>query len=231
MNRSVLSPWGSFVGTWQMQRKPIQLKTRTKLTAHLYSSNVPVSSKWSSRAGSARSPSVANKESEDRTSQSPQHAHAVLSPQNGSKPNTADSNSSWVVIENTPSRTSSAAVDSLPPSQPKSHDGGSPLPKGSRAQSAVIASRSPTPAGVRQSPSVRSPSVVSVGDDVSLPPTRSNTAASQQTNSRPHSRMGGGSQAQSPLGSRPVSAVSQDNLHTLEAVGASPHLIEQYNVV
>ena len=238
INRSARSPWGSFVGTWQMERKPIQLKTRTKLTAHLYGSSVLAGSKSSSRAGSARSPSVA-KESEPPMSQSPQ-PQALQSPKDGSRPNTADSNSSWVIIENAPSHVSSAAVYSRPPSQPKSNmNEGSvpsppPLAEGSRAQSAVLASRSPTPAGVRQSPSVHSPSVMSAGDDVSLPPTRSNTAASQQqADSRPHSRMGGSSQVQAqPLiagigGSRSVSTASQNNLQIVEDAAASPHLIEQ----
>lgn len=216
-----------------MERKPIQLKTRTKLTAHLYGSSVQAGAKSTSRAGSARSP-TAFKESEAPTTQSPQ-PQALQSPQGGSRPNTADSNSSWVIIENAPS--SAVAADSPPPSQPKSSDGRSiqpsPLAEGSRAQSAVLASRSPTPAGVRQSPSVRSPSIMSAGDDVSLPPTRSNTAASpQQTNSRPHSRMGGSSQAQaqSPIagiGSRSVSTASQNNLQTFEDVVASTHSIEQ----
>ena len=33
--RCSASPWGSFLGTWQMERKPIQLRTRTKLMSHL----------------------------------------------------------------------------------------------------------------------------------------------------------------------------------------------------
>lgn len=35
--RSTSSPWGTFVGTWQAERKPIQLMTRTKLQNHLSS--------------------------------------------------------------------------------------------------------------------------------------------------------------------------------------------------
>ena len=233
INRSARSPWGSFVGTWQMERAPIQLKTRTKLTAHLYGSSGQGGSKLSSRAGSAKLP-VTVKESEAPTAQSPQ-PRALYSPKDGSRPNTADINSCWVIIENPPSHAS--AVESRPSSQAKSNSRGSmppsPPAEGSRAQSAVLAPRSPTPAGVRQSPSVRSPSVISAGDDVSLPPTRSNTAVSpQQTNSRPHSRMGGSShaQGQSPMagiGSRSVSTASQNNLQTIEDVTASPHLIEQ----
>ena len=236
INRSARSPWGSFVGTWQMERAPIQLKTRTKLTAHLYGSSGQADSKLSSRAESAKLP-VTVKESEAPTAQSPQ-PRALYSPKDGSRPNTADSNSSWVIIENPPSHASDVqAVESRPSSQPKSNSRGSvppsPPAEGSRAQSAVLASRSPTPAGVRQSPSVRSPSVISAGDDVSLPPTRSNTAVSpQQTNSRPHSRMGRSShaQGQSPMagiGSRSVSTASLNNLQTIEDVTASPHLIEQ----
>ena len=207
-----------------MERKPIQLKTRTKLTAHLYGSSVlQAGSKSSSRAESAKS---FIRESGAPTIQSPQ-PQALHSPKDDSRPNTADSTSSWVIIENPPSNASNVeAVDSRPPSQPKSNSRvsmqPSPLAEGSRAQSAVLASRSPTPAGVQQSPSACSPSVISAGDDVSLPPTRSNTAVSpQQTNSRPHSRMGGSSHAQSPtagIGSR--STVSQNNL---QAVAASPH--------
>lgn len=238
INRSARSPWGSFVGTWQMERAPIQLKTRTKLTAHLYGSSGQAGSKLSSRAGSAKLP-VAVKETEAPTAQSTQQ-QALYSPKDGSRPNTADSSSSWVVIENPPSHASEhdvQAVESRPPSQSKSNSRGSvppsPPAEGSQAQSAVLASRSPTPAGVRQSPSVYSPSVMSAGDDVTLPPTRSHTAVSpQQTNSRPHSRMGGSSQAQgqSPMagiGSRSVSTASQNNLQTFEDVAASPHLIEQ----
>jgi hypothetical protein len=235
INRSARSPWGSFVGTWQAERMPIQLKTRTKLTAHLYGSSGQASSKSSNRAGSAKLPIVYKAESEPPTTQSPQ-SQALRSPKDGSRPNTSDSNSSWVVIENPPSRHASN-VDSRPSSHPKSNSRGSvmssPSAEGSRAQSAVLASRSPTPAAVRQSPSLRSPSVMSAGDDISLPPARSNTAVSpQQTNSRPHSRLGGSSQAlaQSPMagvGSRSVSTASQNNLHTFEDVIASPHLIEQ----
>ena len=33
--RSTSSPWGTFVGTWQAERKPIKLMTRTKLQNHL----------------------------------------------------------------------------------------------------------------------------------------------------------------------------------------------------
>lgn len=213
-----------------MEREPIQLKTRTKLTAHLYGSNAQAGSKWSlSRAPSARSPTVLinhKVEGEHRSSTSLQ-LPAVQSSQNCSRPSTADSRSSWVIIENPPNSTPIAAADSRPPSQPKSYvyDGGSPLPDGSRAKSALIASRVPTPATVRQSPSARSPSAVSAGDDVSLPPTRSNTAASQQSNSRPHSRMDRDSQAhdQSAMESRQMSAMSQNNAQTFEAVTGSPH--------
>lgn len=35
--RSTASPWGPFVGTWQAERKPIQLMTKTKLQNHLSS--------------------------------------------------------------------------------------------------------------------------------------------------------------------------------------------------
>ncbi len=231
INRSARSPWGPFVGTWQAERMPIQLKTRTKLTAHLYGSSGQAGSKSSSRAGSAKSPIV----KAESATQSPQ-PQALRSPKDYSRPSTSDSNSSWIVIENPPSRHASN-VDSRPSSHPKSNSRGSMLPsppaEGSRAQSAVLASRSPTPAAVRQSPSLRSQSIMSAGDDVSLPPTRSNTAVSpQQTNSRPHSRLGGSSQApaQSPMagvGSRSVSTASQNSLHTFEDVIASPHLIEQ----
>ena len=218
-----------------MERKPIQLKTRTKLTAHLYGSlSVHAGSKSSSRAGSARSLTVF-KEIEAPIAQSPQPL-AMHSPKDGSRPKTVDSDSSWVIIETPPSRASGVqAVDSRPPSQLKSNSGESVQPpppaKGSQAHSAELASRSPTPAGVRQSPSIRSPSVLSAGDDVSLPPTRSNTAVSpQQTNSRPHSRMGGSSQAQaqSPIagiGSRSVSTASQNNAQS--PVVASPHMMGQ----
>lgn len=33
--RSTASPWGTFVGTWQAERKPIELMTRTKLQNNL----------------------------------------------------------------------------------------------------------------------------------------------------------------------------------------------------
>ena len=56
--QSPASPWGSFMGTWQAERKPIQLKTRTKLMTHLAQVDLDQGegggSKRSSRVTSAR---------------------------------------------------------------------------------------------------------------------------------------------------------------------------------
>lgn len=54
--RSVSSPWGSFVGTWQMERKPVQLKTTTRLqTRYKSAQSNRVSSAPSTRASSRAS--------------------------------------------------------------------------------------------------------------------------------------------------------------------------------
>lgn len=194
-----------------MERKPIQLKTKTKLTAQLYCTNVP-GSKQSSRVSNTRA-SATNKSALGLQPQSLQH---------DSRPNTSDSNSfSWVIIENVPSCASSVALDSHPASQLQSRNGEpvqasprvqSPLNQGSRAQSATALSRSPTPAAMQQPPSVLS-------DEVSIPQPQSPTG-SQQTTSRPQSRMGCGSQAQSPLGSTPPSTVLHNKLQTYDEADA-----------
>ena len=70
--RSPVSPWGSFVGTWQAERRPIQLKTRTKLMTHLsqIDQQNAEGSRRSSRATSAR----VSQASQRATSPRPQSA-------------------------------------------------------------------------------------------------------------------------------------------------------------
>lgn len=80
ISRSLASPWGSFVGTWQVQRKPIQLKTRTKLMNHL--SKIDQSSKQSSRAASAK----LSRESQRESVASPRPQSAQVSNHQGEEP-------------------------------------------------------------------------------------------------------------------------------------------------
>lgn len=79
ISRSLASPWGSFVGTWQAQRKPIQLKTRTKLMNHL--SKIDQSSKQSSRAASAK----LSRESQRESVASPRPQSAQVSNHQGDR--------------------------------------------------------------------------------------------------------------------------------------------------
>ena len=196
INRSPCSPWGSFVGTWQMERKPIQLKTKTRLTASLYRAYTP-GSRQSSRASSAR----ASKEIERLMS--PQGSQPQT-PQNASRPNTASDDSSWVIIDNLPSHNHSpVSVNSRPASQEKreSNCKESPLPQGSRIQSAAsLRSPTVTPAGQsnRSGNVSQNTGVASVGNDVNISRGVSPTG-SQKTASRPQSRRSEARESRSPL--------------------------------
>lgn len=109
ISRSLASPWGSFVGTWQAERKPIQLKTRTKLMNHLSKIDQSRGSKQSSRAASAKlsqesqrgsvasprpqSAQVSNHQGDDteepsKEGEGAQSTHTPNTADNGSKPPT-----------------------------------------------------------------------------------------------------------------------------------------------
>lgn len=209
--RSASSPWGTFVGTWQMERKPIHLKTRTRLTAHLYCTNTPT--KYSSQVPSAGE-SATNTQREFQASPGSQ----LHTPDNGSRLNTPGSNSSWVIIDSPPRHTPSAEINSCPASRSKVDD---VMPPGSRVQSATVGSRMPTPAApLHQSPSVRSTSVASAVDDASITQAKSPTT-SQKTASQQHSRVSSVSGTRSPLG---LLAASRNKSET---VASSPCLMAQ----
>ena len=181
INRSTSSPWGSFVGTWQMKRKPVQLKTHNKLTAHLYCTTPPLGSVLSRQTPSARAGAF-SKESEYQKSLHSQ----CLTPQNGPRPNSSDSNASWVIIDNFSNETPRVAMDSRPASE------------GSIIQPGASGSRTPSPSVLHNSPNGRSPSVISAIAEVSFPQTRTPTG-SQQMASRQQSRMSYTSGSKSPL--------------------------------
>lgn len=186
-----------------MERKPIQLQTRSKLTAHLYRTN-SADSRQSSRAYSARA-AVAFEQSEYENSP----GSLPPTPKNDSRPNTADSNSSWVVINQPPSDTPRDVADSRPASQ------------ASCDQQAAVGSRSPTPVAVHQSPSLRSPSVMSAIDEVSIAQTKSPTG-SHQTASQQQSRVSSASGVRSPSGVKPSSL---NKSQTSENALSIPHTV------
>ena len=70
--RSPVSPWGSFVGTWQAERRPIQLKTRTKLMTHL--SQIDQQNAEGSRRSSCATSARVSQASQRATSPRPQSA-------------------------------------------------------------------------------------------------------------------------------------------------------------
>ena len=69
VRQSTASPWGSFVGTWQMERKPLNIKTNPRLYRSLEQS--APNSKQSSRASSARPASVRSNDGSQVSNRSP----------------------------------------------------------------------------------------------------------------------------------------------------------------
>ena len=217
ISRSPASPWGSFLGTWQTERKPIQLKTRTKLMAHLAVTDD--ASRHGSRASSAGSVESGSRESEragETTGPSkPQ------SPTNGQKP---DQNKPIINIDE-PYPQGSKPPTPAPGSDPRlgrstrSIQGSVPSPARSLVSSAE-GPRLQSPLGSRlessESQRVRSALVRSATSPPSpagysmRPRTASAESHSQASGTppqRPESRMGGGeSGVQSPLGARPPSS-------------------------
>lgn len=171
VHRSPASPWGRFVGTWQAERKPIQLKTRTKLMTHLskikQTSEGGAGSKGSSRVSSAKISQESQRGSV--TSPRPQSAQAsqqgdsqeetrsTSSPHTTQHMNDDDDDSKSSVTPNTPPTTTGIVTPpihgSLPKSSPAPQDPSrttSPQSSSSRAVSAVSTrrsrvSRTPTP--------------------------------------------------------------------------------------
>ena len=219
VSRSTASPWGSFLGTWQMERKPIQLKSRTKLMAHLAVTDD--ASRHGSRASSAGS--VKSGSAESKKAGEVAGDFKPQSPSDSQKPGQSQANP----VEESSQQGSKAPTpgpnDSRPGTSAQSIQGSIQSPAGSRASTAE-GSRMQSPVGSRigssESQRVRS----ALARSVTSPPssagsTRPRTASAEphsrasgirtspQPQSRPESRMGvGGSGVQSPLGPRPPSS-------------------------
>jgi hypothetical protein len=132
--RSPASPWGSFVGTWQAERRPIQLTTRTKLMTHLSQIDQQKAggSRRSSRATSARV-SQASQRGNSATSPRPQSA---MESERGDR----DSNTVAPDSHNNETGNQSAAGGSKPPT-PATETGSKPP-----TPATETGSKPPTPA-------------------------------------------------------------------------------------
>ena len=196
VRRSPASPWGSFKGTWQTKRKPIQLQTTTKLMVHLSAID---GGRVGSRGSSARSnvskegkggaenepqspigneggaPEQPNDESRTVTAER-EPAHSPSPSQQGNNP----------LTPNGSSRPCTACMESIRDSKVQS-------PDGPRVMSAQLRSRGSSAAGSYHSQT----RVQSAGSQVGSP-------LPSEVPSRPESRMCA-SGTQSPLGFRPPS--------------------------
>ena len=215
MSRSPASPWGSFMGTWQMRRTPIQLKTRTKLMSHLSS----IDAKGGSRASSAGGSKPNSKESgrgskieEEDKPQSPTRSEKPVTPTQGEQPVTEPSqHGSRPPTPQHGSKPPTPNEGSRPNTSPESVQGSVQSPAGSvqgpRLHSPVGSSRGHS----RRSGSSRAQSAIvrsitpSAGVASRAGSAQPYSRASSQHPSRPESRMAG-SGTQSPLGFRPPSS-------------------------
>ena len=223
--RSLASPWGSFVGTWQAERNPIQLKTRTKLMTHLSQS---VGSKHSSRAASARvsresqretvtspRPQSAQVSHQEETKEShPVSPESVGTPQSTQPPSTADAGSkpstpASEVDSQCRTDTAASAHSSLPPHSktpspvPSAQETSHTSPSNGQPHVARAASATSTRSGVSRMPASSVPSrTQSATTTHTTPPQQPNSANSQVGSEVPsHGRVG----TQSPLPSTQVS--------------------------
>ena len=208
ISRSAASPWGSFLGTWQTERRPIQLKTQTKLMSHLAATDDD--SRHGSRASGAGSVKTGSRESERAGEMT-----------GGSKPQSPTDGRTNPVYVHEPSQQSSKPPTPAP-GDPRPGTGGTQSsmqgsvrsPAGSRVSSAAEGSRLQSPplppsaelcethwyaasAPLRHRGSARPRTALA----------ESHSRASGTPPQRPESRMGvGESGVQSPLGSRPPSS-------------------------
>ena len=202
-----------------MERKPIQLKTRTKLMAHLAVTDD--ASRHESRASSSGSVKPGSRESE-RAGKTTGRSKPQT-PTNGQKPDQSETNPVVDIDESSPPGskppTPAPGSDPRPGMSTRSIQGS--VPSTARSlESSAEGSRLQSPLGSRLSSSesqrVRSALVRSA---TSPPPpagysmrprtasAESHSQASGTPPQRPESRMGvGGSGVQSPLGSRPLSS-------------------------
>lgn len=207
--RSPASPWGSFLGTWQTERKPIQLRTRTKLMAHLAQIDQKTGgggSRKSSRASSARVMSQRSQRLGD-TGTSPR-PHSAVESEGGdreSKPGTPDSHgvNQSAAGDGSKLQTPATADNSKPPT-PSTEAGSKPPTPATEAGSkpptpdTEAGSKPPTPAPgsplAPQPPTSRAASAASSRTSVSL---QSCTPASSRAQSAAVTR--GPPQTQPPL--------------------------------
>ena len=190
--RSPASPWGSFVGTWQAERRPIQLRTRTKLLAHLSQIDQREGgSRKSSRVASAR---VASRESQ-REVTSPQRPQSAGVSEQGSREGAREGDGSG----------STEAQDQMagtkPPTPAKETGSKPPTPSSTKppTPSKEICSKPPTPGeetGTSKPPTPATaigskPSTAATGGVATPPPApqpaRAVLAASSRTTSLPRS--------------------------------------------
>ena len=203
--RSPASPWGSFVGTWQAERKPIKLRTRTKLMAHLsLIDKQGGGSKHSSRAASAcmsresqrggmTSPRPQSAQASQREDQETQPAaspgsgeaqHSTQPPDTGSKASEADSKP--------PTPAAASEAGSKPPTPAK---GGENRPAtGTSSEQGSQAHDSNTPSAVRdrsqtatpQSSGPRTASAASTRSSMCRTPVSSTPSRAQSATARQH---------------------------------------------
>jgi len=185
------SPWGSFIGTWQTERKPIQLKTRTKLMAHLAKIDSSpaggAQSVHSNRAVSAH----ASQESQGEVIGSPR-PHSTDGSQRGEQsPPTSPDNAK---------KPSSPALSQPPASTAASGAGGSrPDTSTSEQGSLIVQSKAPSCVSSAQNSRIQSPS---------SNPVRSASAASTRSN-----------RSRTPA-SRAQSASTRTPLHLESSIGS-----------
>lgn len=201
------SPWGSFVGTWQTERKPIQLKTRTKLMAHLAkidgSAAGGAQSLHSSRAASAHAgqesqgevigsprPHSGSQRGERSPPTSPDHAEKPSSPALSQPPASAEPDSK-------PSTAASGAGGSRPDTS--TSEQGS-LVVQSKALSCVSSAQNSRVQSPSSNP-VRSASAASTRSNRSCTPSSRAQSASIRTPLHPESSTGSRSQVSSALSS------------------------------
>ena len=151
--RCSASPWGSFVGTRQMERKPIQLRTRTKLMSHLNRIN----SANQTRKGEEHSvrPNRASSAPVSRDSQ-----RGVRDGCNSEEPQTCSPDKAEKPSSPAPSHPPGSAEPANKPSTAATGAGGSPRPDTSTSvqssSSLVTHSKSPSCESSAQGSRVRS---------------------------------------------------------------------------
>ena len=168
-HRSTTSPWGTFVGTWQMERKPIELKTKTKLLTYAAQSGMSVpGSRQSSRASSAHPTSEhSNNSRNEEIINSDLNEGNVRTPTpNSGKPMSPGQESrasNQTPLPDIEQRNVVSPTGSQANSRPATVSSMRSSAQGSRVQSPLEPIKSPTPLGGSRAVSVstRSASIVS----------------------------------------------------------------------